>query len=207
MQKKDNKLKRKHIENENEQIMKQGKGQNNQLCCKATGNICITEVEEMEQTQEEESEICMVVNSSKYRLTVQCFQQERFLSDVSFLIDTGADIVAISGESVKGYANLEPSTLKIRGADNSVLNVIGIRVGQECQSFLTELSTQLQSRLPFENPIFRELKFLDPHTGVHNEFCSLRIVSGAIDTIEEQTNTADLRDPLRYQSSPAMKAV
>ncbi|KAL4721226.1 hypothetical protein ACJJTC_000401 [Scirpophaga incertulas] len=31
--------------------------------------------------------------------------------------------------------------------------------------------------------------------------------NGAIDTIEEQTNTADLRDPLRYQSSPAMKAV
>lgn len=34
----------------------------------------------------------------------------------------------------------------------------------------------MKSRLPFEDQIFRELKFLDPHTAVNKEFSSLRNV-------------------------------
>lgn len=44
---------------------------------------------------------------------------------------------------------------------------------QRCQSFLIELCTQLKCRLPINERIFFELRFIDPQIAVYENFSSL----------------------------------
>lgn len=67
---------------------------------------------------------------------------------------------------------------------------------QRIQSFLTELCSQLKTRLPLTN-IFKDLQFLDPQHVVYKEFTSILSVAKSFPYIVDGDNIQKVDDELR----------
>lgn len=114
--------------------------------------------------------------SSMYSSILGCFIKTNYIksTDNVFTLDPKSSVNHLPLNNM--YLGIQVGQELIKHRDNINMKEKIAEFFKRCQSFLIELSTQLKSRLPFENPIFQQLKFLDPHTAVNREFSSLRDV-------------------------------
>lgn len=114
--------------------------------------------------------------SSMYLSILGCFMKANYIkrTDNVFTLDPKSNVNYLPLKDM--YLGIQVGQELIKHRENLNMKEQIAEFFRRCQSFLIELSTQLKSRLPFENPVFRELKFLNPHTAVHKEFRSLRNV-------------------------------